>query len=212
MSKKQKTKDFIIANSLLAFLENGYSKLTMDEVSIILGLSKKTLYNHFRSKEELLFSCVYKLRNDLKSEIEEVINNKKLPYHEKLQKNLKIASNHISKITPKFGSDLQTNMPHIWSILVNYKKNEAVLHFSELLNEGIEQGFINKNINTSIVILMYLSAIENLLNPSYLNELPYAVRSQISFSANDIFNDIIKVIYEGILVNDAKINYKEELD
>ena len=47
-------RDRIVATAERIFLRSGFSRVLMDDLARELGMSKKTLYSHFASKEELL--------------------------------------------------------------------------------------------------------------------------------------------------------------
>ena len=55
----------ILTKAREEFFTHGFSKVTTDELAVALGISKKTLYQHFSSKEELLQAAVYQLRDEL---------------------------------------------------------------------------------------------------------------------------------------------------
>ena len=48
----------IIAAAKLVFFQEGYAGASMDRITAEAGVSKATVYNHFRSKEELLLAVV----------------------------------------------------------------------------------------------------------------------------------------------------------
>ncbi|HET9628696.1 MAG TPA: TetR/AcrR family transcriptional regulator [Novosphingobium sp.] len=48
----------IIAAAKLVFFQEGYAGASMDRIKAEAGVSKATIYNHFRSKEELLLAVV----------------------------------------------------------------------------------------------------------------------------------------------------------
>src|SRR5205823_3430702 len=50
--------DAILDAALDLFVERGYPDATMDELAARLGTSKRTLYQHFPSKEELAVNLV----------------------------------------------------------------------------------------------------------------------------------------------------------
>lgn len=52
------TKSRILDMSFYAFNQRGYQAVSMDEVSRALKISKKTIYKHFTSKEEILESAM----------------------------------------------------------------------------------------------------------------------------------------------------------
>ena len=62
----------ILRNTSVLFLERGCKSLTMDEVASANGMSKRTLYELFHDKAELLQECILLLHKDnmLRSEEE----------------------------------------------------------------------------------------------------------------------------------------------
>ena len=69
-SKKRKS---ILLAALRVFREEGYEKSSMDKVAEVASASKRTLYNHFPSKEKLFLAIVDEFLN-------EVISLRKLQY------------------------------------------------------------------------------------------------------------------------------------
>ena len=77
-------KDRILRKAEEHFLKLGYSKVTMNEIAEDLGMSKKTLYAHFESKEELLKTIVFKLRDERIAKIDKLLDDKQIDFIEKL--------------------------------------------------------------------------------------------------------------------------------
>lgn len=50
-------RELIVETALTLFLKQGVRTTTMDQISDQLGISKKTLYEHFDSKESLMAAC-----------------------------------------------------------------------------------------------------------------------------------------------------------
>jgi AcrR family transcriptional regulator len=58
MTAKKESRALILQAAYEAFAENGYDKTTMDDIVTRSGLSKGTLYWHFKNKHELFISTV----------------------------------------------------------------------------------------------------------------------------------------------------------
>lgn len=60
MKKGEKTKNLILSTSLQLFSENGYSGTSVRNISSAVGLRESAIYNHFKSKQDLLCEIVSK--------------------------------------------------------------------------------------------------------------------------------------------------------
>ena len=59
--RKAEKRRTIIAGAIQAFEQEGYERASMDLVAELAGASKRTVYNHFESKKELLWAVVGEL-------------------------------------------------------------------------------------------------------------------------------------------------------
>jgi AcrR family transcriptional regulator len=110
--------DFEIRNRILEkaeehFLQYGFSTVTMSEIATDLGMSKKTVYTHFQSKEDLASEMVKRMQDDISHQINELVDETGMDFIEKLKRILRITAMHHSRLTPHFRMDLQKHAPHI---------------------------------------------------------------------------------------------------
>jgi len=70
MAKQNKQKKYI-DKAMEVFRYDGL-RLSLDEVAEKMGITKKTLYNHFESKEMLLCECVQSLMFDMRDSIQAI--------------------------------------------------------------------------------------------------------------------------------------------
>jgi AcrR family transcriptional regulator len=61
------TRDRILSAAQLAFFRRGFSRVTMDDIAGAAGLTKRTLYQHFDSKDSLLGAMLAQ-QHDLSAE------------------------------------------------------------------------------------------------------------------------------------------------
>ena len=57
-ARSQRKRESIAEAATEAFLTNGYSRTSMDDIARLAGVSKQTIYMHFEDKERLLFTVV----------------------------------------------------------------------------------------------------------------------------------------------------------
>lgn len=55
--KKEKTRHALIVTGLALFMKQGFESTTIEHITKTAGISRKTFFNYFKSKEHLLFSA-----------------------------------------------------------------------------------------------------------------------------------------------------------
>ncbi len=189
------------------FFKSCYSIVTTEQIALKSGISKKTLYRYFISKKEILNTVVNQTINNTNNNIFGILQKEELNFPEKLKQIIASFANSLSSITTDFLRDVQKNLPDIWKKINEFKKDTVINHFGKLYDEGLKKGHINTNVNKDIAILILMSSIDNLLNPQFIKQLPIEINKNVPKSAYEIYNQIIKVLYEGILTDNTKKQY-----
>jgi len=194
----------IIEGSMELFFKYNFSRVTSDEIASHIGVSKKTIYNYFSSKRDILVAGITNLKNDLDLELDKILSSKDMKFTDKLKLNLTTIALKLNKITPNFGEDLRKNLPEIWEEISKYKKEAAIVRFRKLLKAGKKDGYVNNHVDLNMAMLVYMSALDNLLDPLFLNNLPHDVLEKVPYSAKEIFNLLANVIFFGVLTEKGK--------
>lgn len=189
------------------FFREGYSNITTEVIAQKAGISKKTLYHYFNSKNEILDKVINEVKKSLTNEIYGILLKDDLSYPDKLKKIITSFCVALSSITTTFLSDVQKNLPETWKQISEFKRDTVINHFGMLYDEGVKKGHINKNVNKHLTLLVLMSSIENLFDPNFLRQLPPEMLKHIPNTANEIFDAFVKVIYEGILTEETKEQY-----
>src|SRR6056297_869503 len=134
-----KTKQRILNKVRELFFKRGFNKVTMDELALELGMSKKTLYNHFEGKSEMLTQVIQDLKSELTAGVDRILIDDNLNFVEKLSSILSFIGDKLSGMEAPFISDLRKSYPELSNELDNYKKEAAFNRFSSLLDEGIRK-------------------------------------------------------------------------
>ena len=197
----------ILEKSRELFYVRGYSKVTVDEIALGLGISKKTIYKYYSGKKQILEMIFYDFKRYLSGEVNSVLDNIDLSYPDKLKQIMTRVAVVLSGMSPIFFVDIQINFPELWDQLNRYKQEAAFLRFNQLIEEGIKTGYMKKGINKDMVVALYASAIDNLLDPHFLYQLPEEIKEGMPKYPAEIFDHASHIIFEGILTEDAKSGY-----
>jgi AcrR family transcriptional regulator len=204
MSKKTDIESRILDVSYRLFLKHGYKKTTMDDISQALAISKKTLYKYFPGKLELLAASFDLLKTKLSVKVESLFENRYISFTTKLKSFLAIVAADLAPINSQLLEDLRGHAPEVWVDLQDYIRDSAYLRFQKLIEEGIDKGQVTPGINKTMIILVYASAIQSLIDPKFLAQFPFEMREKMNLNTSEIFDQTIQIIYQGILTEEAR--------
>jgi len=202
-SDDKEKREKIVMKAEEMFLQHGYSKVTMEEIASNLGMSKKTLYKFFGNKKEVLRSLMTERQCEIMARIDEIWKSDNLGFIGKYRAMVDYISERSSRIH-KF-EDLQKSEPELWKEMHDFKKGMILEKARECFDAGFESGILRKDIDRSIVVMAYLNAVESIVNPEVLAELPC--------TGGQAFEAISKIIFEGILSEEGRrkfLSYEAE--
>ncbi len=209
MSKKKEIEARILDVAYKLFVKQGYKNTTMDDIAQELGMSKKTLYKYFPGKLELLAAAFELLKNRLTLKVETLLENKYIPFTAKLKSFLTVVANDLAPINPELLEDLREHAPEIWGELQDYVRDSAYLRFQKLIEEGIEKGYVASGMNKTLIVLVYASAIQNLIDPKFLAQFPREMHENMNLKTSELFDQAIQIIYQGILTDEARVEFQK---
>jgi AcrR family transcriptional regulator len=153
----------IIEGSLELFLKAGIKSVTMDDIAKHLGMSKKTIYQFFKDKNELVTALVKKRLQDDEEEMTAIIGQSTNVIEEMINM-MKCSEEIFSRANPIVIHDLQKYHPEAWKQFQNFKAEVIVRTLEELLNKGIHQGYIRPDIDVKVIARMRVMQVETGFN------------------------------------------------
>lgn len=168
-------KDEIIEKASIMFLNLGFKSVTMDDIANDFSISKKTLYLHFKNKEELVKRCTFYIFNKISLEIDAVFNEGKNPIQELFDvKELVLKNLKDEKSSPIY--QLQKYYPKIYVSLkkLQFEKIETCMSLN--LTRGITQGLYRKNINPFVISRFYFNGMIGIKDTEMFPSLKFLPR------------------------------------
>jgi len=157
-------KDRILKGAEELFFKYGIKSITMDDIAKHLAISKKTIYQFYADKNELL-EMLMKNRTKLnQAEFEEIGKNAENVIEEvfAMMKHMGIM---FSQINPNFFYDLQKYHPNTWKVFKQFKEECIEKMVEDSVKRGIKQGLVRADINTKIIARLRMEEIEMGFNP-----------------------------------------------
>jgi AcrR family transcriptional regulator len=195
-------KSRIIEAARTKFLSMGFSKVTMDELVGQLGISKKTMYQHFKSKDDLVTAVLETQLVYMSGNIKNIIDAP-VDFIEKLNTLWVFVGNTLSAISRQFQDDIRRFRPELWQRVEDVRRKNVFGNLRNLIEEGQRHGMLREDVNVEIVVAMFQDAVQGIINPEVLVRHP--------FSAADAMRAIMLILFEGILTDSARNSYRMKI-
>ena len=155
----------IVEEASVLFFQKGIKSITMNDIASHMSISKRTLYEIFKDKEELLDECISgsiaqgnrkmeTLINDSGNVIEAMMN---------IYATILTETHQINKSTIY---DLKKYHPVIYKRIEN-KQKESIERFAPYFEKGVEEGLIENDINFEILLWLLQAQLGMLLEGSF---------------------------------------------
>ncbi len=173
MKRSQTTEKKILDAALELFFKKGYSATSISEITNSVGMTKGALYSHFKSKQELLQRLFHEYQKDFLDEFKKSVNDHQGDAISKLhhalsfyarfgQQNLQLVTllNYISHEL-KIDEDFEYNLKGLY-----LEQKKLICGLIEL---GIRQGRIKKDLNPNLTALTFMGLNDGMLHLWGLN-------------------------------------------
>jgi AcrR family transcriptional regulator len=197
---KPGVRDRIMETSKKIFFSRGFLKVTVDELAEELGVSKKTIYANFESKDKILSAVLESHMAEIAGKSDEILNSSDA-FIDRLYNLCALISDAISQKSPQFMSDLQKNREDLWQKLEEHRRVGVLSTSSRLMEEGMKLGLIRRDVDKDIANLVLLHSISGIINPKTLGKK--------SFDGALAFDGIMSIFFEGILTEKARTALKK---
>lgn len=158
-NKEVSRKDIIIEKAATLFKEKGFKAASMREIADVVGVEAASLYNHIKSKNELLNIICFDVANRYTHKMEDV-ESSTLSTLEKVESLLRFHINGmIEHFEQVYVSDREWK--HLDNPYLSNMQNQRRTYrkrFAALIEAGIKQKEIKK-IDASTTVLIMLHAI-----------------------------------------------------
>ncbi|MDD4107230.1 MAG: TetR/AcrR family transcriptional regulator [Prolixibacteraceae bacterium] len=180
------------------FLQYGIRNVTMDGIATSLGISKRTVYEIFKDKTELVHVCLDILTKKHEEKNNEIISNSRNVI-ETIFTFMREGIKAMTSINPVFFFDMKKFYPVTWDSLSEENERKAFNLTKKLLERGIKEGLFRSDINIAIVSKLFheqmkLVADDNIFPREDYNYADIFQSLTINFMRGISTNKGIKVI------------------
>ena len=187
--KNGSRKDVIVRKAATLFREKGYKAASMRDLAEAVGVEAASLYNHIKSKSELLHELVFSVANKFVLKMDE-IESENISSLEKMEKLLRF---HITEMIHNYEEVYVSDREwkHLSDpYLSNYQNQRRV--YRKWIAAIIEEGIRNKEIKTidaPTVVLIFLHAVSGIESWH---------RSTKKITANELEQNMVTILIDGL--------------
>jgi len=179
-------KDRIINATFELAKIHGFRKFTIDDIAKHLGISKKTIYKNFETKEEIIDGVLSRVLNKVKEKTLSAIDCE-TTWHGKMR--AAILCHHIDKIPIETLNEIKNIFPNKGHKIEDFKLFKQSL-ISSMLEEGKCKNFIRSNVSIEVVLIILERTIPSITNYEFLSNHNYRL--------NESIDSLINIIFDGI--------------
>ncbi len=182
-------KDVIVSKAATLFREKGYKAASMRDLAEAVGVEAASLYNHIKSKSELLHELVFSVANKFVIKMDE-IESENISSLAKMEKLLRF---HITEMIHNYEEVYVSDREwkHLSDpYLSNYQNQRRVYRkrIAAIIEEGIRNQEI-KTIDAPTVVLIFLHAVSGIESWH---------RSTKKITAEELEQNMVTILIDGL--------------
>ena len=169
--------------------KEGFYKTTMDDVASELGMSKKTIYKFFPSKDDLVMAIAKHFMNSMKNKIVPALNSDKNAI-EKLSELINILAKASEKVSPKRMDEIRKYFPNLWNEIDSFRTKMMFGNITKVIDQGKAEGlFIDYP--TNIVMNILVASVRNIVNPDFILNNNFSIIEAARYAFRIIIGGIV---------------------
>jgi AcrR family transcriptional regulator len=180
-----------------AFIEEIYDKgmkFSMDDLARRLGISKRTLYEHFSSKVEILETIIQQSFQEGDEKTQRILDDDSLSLIEKIKGVMLVLPTHYEFYDLRILEQMKRYYPEQWAI-VDSALSDDWQTLRKLIEQGIQDGLI-VNMNVTLLMKLIVDAVNSTLDQRFY------MKNQITVS--QALSAIVDVLLFGLVPVDKR--------
>lgn len=187
--KKASKKELILRRAATMFREKGFAATSMRDLAETVGIEAASLYNHIRSKNEILEAICFDVANIFNTNMEVVEGSAKKAIT-KIEDHLRF---HIRQMIENYEQVYVSDREwkHLDEPYLSNFQNQRRSYrkkFAAIIEEGIEKNEIRK-IDAPTAVLIILHAVSGIESWH---------RSKAKISAEELEENMLKIMIDGL--------------
>ncbi|MEB2776372.1 TetR/AcrR family transcriptional regulator [Algoriphagus sp. D3-2-R+10] len=147
------------------FSKFGVRAITMEDIARLAGVSKKTIYQEFKDKKQLVKEAFSKAMKEDQDRLNKIMEGED-GVIEHLVYTSKMVRERLAELNPMALLEVQKYFPEVWEMFIEFKEKIIVTDIVNVIEKGKALGYFRPEINAKILANMRVDQISNAMNPS----------------------------------------------
>ena len=152
-------KEKIVAGAGNMFTKYGVRSVTMDDVARELSISKKTIYQHFKDKDEIVTVATAAHMEMEKREFREIAETAVDAIDEIARLSTCVRKN-VAELNPSLLFDLQKYHRKAWEVYMEFKNEFIMNSIKHKLHRGISEGYYRDEIDPEMLAILRVEQVQ----------------------------------------------------
>jgi AcrR family transcriptional regulator len=138
----------------------------MDSIATELGISKKTIYQHFPDKDSMVLQVVecFVQQDEIKwVELDKQFSN----VIEKMFKSFEMMKEMLTQMDPRLLFEIEKYFPKAYKVFRDYNENGIHAHLITDFKKGIQFGYFRKDIDVELLARLRMAEVGLAFNPDF---------------------------------------------
>ncbi|MGE0434456.1 MAG: TetR/AcrR family transcriptional regulator [Planctomycetota bacterium] len=183
----------ILTRARQIFFSRGFARVTMAELAHQLGISTRTLYKHFASKDDLVRAAMLSKVSEMECAIIEATADTSLSVRDRLRKAIPAMVRVMSALEPPWIEDVARHAPELFE-LANVRRLQCIqAHLGPLFAEAARRGETRSNVPPHLFMEVVATVVSNLLTPAGVRRLQMAPQY--------MFQAVMTILLDGLFLD-----------
>jgi AcrR family transcriptional regulator len=169
----------IIARADELFLKEGFARISVDNLTSDLAMSKKTFYKAFRSKEDLVEQLIMRALGNVALSLEKVMTGE-LTFPERIRGFMSVVPLIARRVDSPMAQDIQRHLPAVWARVEEFRRGRMTRYLTSILEQGKEEGHIRSDVPVRLLVLSVIGAVQSVVRPTVLAEESFSTREAVA--------------------------------
>lgn len=178
-NESKQLKEELLENISDLFLKYGLRSTSMEDICTHLKISKKTLYQLFSNKDDIVEQVMVYRRNNYHTQQQ----LKKLRQLDAIHMMLNIRDHIIENFNSRLPAnlfDFKKYHPEVYKKANKIDQEAIQALFNEIINKGIQEGNFRSSINQEVQVYLFVKQMLILSEPELISEIKYPIATIVS--------------------------------